>query len=223
MVSGLTRFLMAVLSGALLALAFPNFITPQFSLWPSYLAWFALVPLLLSLEKGRSGQAFFLGWECGLSFFSCTLYWITWIKELDIYAGPGLLALSAFLGIYIGLWTMVFVFIENKSQGLAILTAPFLWAALEFLRGHLFTGFAWNTLAASQYSQLTLLQMLDVTGQGGLSALLVFCNVALYHLWWDFRYHHRGWGVPLVLAALFLVAGAAGYGTYRLAQPLTGK
>src|SRR5437773_8903390 len=130
------KFLLAVLSGCLLALSFPNVIDTQFTVWPSTLAWIALVPLLFTLEKHGTKEAFYLGWICGTSFFALSLYWITWIKELQYFAWPGLFLLSAFLGLYVALWTWGYAFLEEKSHLLAIMAGPFLWSLLEYARGH---------------------------------------------------------------------------------------
>src|SRR5438876_841414 len=65
--------LLAVLSAILLILAFPDF-----EYW--FLAWFALVPLLLGIEgeKGSFIRPFVLGWLFGVVFFSGTCWWLTY-------------------------------------------------------------------------------------------------------------------------------------------------
>ncbi|HEX5774328.1 MAG TPA: apolipoprotein N-acyltransferase, partial [Geomobilimonas sp.] len=60
-------YLLAVLSGVLVALSFPK---PALSL----LAWFAFVPLLMSLGKKGPEKAFKLGFVCGATAFAGLLY-----------------------------------------------------------------------------------------------------------------------------------------------------
>src|SRR5204863_4997378 len=65
--------LLAILSSILLILAFPDF-----EYW--FLAWFALVPLLLAVERERESavRAFFCGWLFGVVFFFGTCWWLTY-------------------------------------------------------------------------------------------------------------------------------------------------
>src|SRR6187399_1452606 len=65
--------LLAVLAAALLILAFP-----EFEYW--FLAWFALVPLMLAVEREKASVAksFVLGWVFGTIFFFGTCWWLTY-------------------------------------------------------------------------------------------------------------------------------------------------
>jgi apolipoprotein N-acyltransferase len=60
-------YLLAVLSGVLLALSFPE---PGLS----FLVWFAFVPLLLAISSKTPRNAFRLGFVCGLSAYAGILY-----------------------------------------------------------------------------------------------------------------------------------------------------
>jgi len=51
---------------------------------------------------------------------------------------------------------------------------------LEYLRRHLFTGFPWALLGYSQYLNLPVIQIADVTGAEGVSFLVMMVNVAVY-------------------------------------------
>ena len=61
--------LLAISSGAMIALSFPN---PGLS----FLAWVALVPLLIALEESPPRVAFRLGLTCGITAYAVILYWI---------------------------------------------------------------------------------------------------------------------------------------------------
>src|SRR5215203_2202819 len=77
---------LALLSAILLILAFPNF-----EYW--VLAWFALVPLLVAVEREKESIAKSLvtGWIFGTVFFFGTCWWLTFAPIT--YAGfPPLLA-----------------------------------------------------------------------------------------------------------------------------------
>ncbi|MGC3989427.1 MAG: apolipoprotein N-acyltransferase [Chthoniobacteraceae bacterium] len=51
------------------------------------------------------------------------------------------------------------------------------WTGLEWLRGWLFTGFGWNNLGVTLHDNVPLIQIVDITGVGGLTFAIVFTNV----------------------------------------------
>src|SRR5258705_8328406 len=66
------EWLGALVTSVLLILSFPNFRLP-------FLAWFALVPLLISISRRPSPiRAFMLGWASGALFFYVSCYWLTY-------------------------------------------------------------------------------------------------------------------------------------------------
>src|SRR5438132_14346274 len=61
--------LLAVLSGTLLVLSFPTYEL-------DFLAWIALVPLLIAIREKPWRTAFGQGWLAGLVYFGGTLSWV---------------------------------------------------------------------------------------------------------------------------------------------------
>jgi apolipoprotein N-acyltransferase len=57
---------------------------------------------------------------------------------------------------------------------------PSLWVILEYIRSHLFTGFPWALLGYSQYLNLPIIQIADITGVWGVSFLVMMVNVLIY-------------------------------------------
>src|SRR5262249_21533083 len=53
------------------------------------------------------------------------------------------------------------------------------WVTLEWLRGWFFIGFPWAALGYSQYRFHSLVQMAEVTGVYGVSAVLVLFNMVV--------------------------------------------
>ena len=51
------------------------------------------------------------------------------------------------------------------------------WAALEWVRGWMFTGWGWNGLGVALHKILPIIQIAEVTGVAGLSFLVAFANV----------------------------------------------
>ena len=141
--------LLALLSAILLVLSFPDF-----EFW--FLAWVAFVPLIIAVEREKEfwRKAFFLGWMTGTFFFFGSCWWLTYAPIA--YAGfPWPLAYVLMFGVCLvaGFFPAVFAAIFSvwlkRFGSYAILGAPFLWTATEFLRFYV-TGNNWNAVGYSQ-------------------------------------------------------------------------
>ena len=194
----LHRWLLPLLSGALLMLAYPPFNVSQ-------LGWLAFVPLLFAVEHCRPGEAFRRGYTAGLLFFGATVWWIIHVSL------PGMVALIAFLALYFGVGAMWFAACLSVNRSLSpsprlrgegagagrpaspapadsvlrnlliAVVASAGWVMLEWVRGWLlFGGFGWNGLGVSQHQVVPLIQFASVTGVYGVSALVCFVNIAFF-------------------------------------------
>jgi apolipoprotein N-acyltransferase len=170
----------AVLSGALLILSFPNF-----DLWP--LAWLALVPLLLVVARcPQPSRAFFLGWIFGTVFFYGSCYWLTYsmihFGGLSPWLAFALLLPGALLlGVFPALFSAVLARAINKWGIAALLLAPLLWSALEWTRLSI-TGQLWNAIGYSQAYHPVLIQTARWGGVYGVGVLIVLVNAVLAYL-----------------------------------------
>lgn len=224
---------LSAIAGLLLAFSFPSW-NPAWD--SSYFAFIALIPLFFVCERredcdsydpqqgssvGRTPCAlFFLGWFAGLFYFAVSLSWVT--ISMHQYGGLSwavsillMLLLSAYLAIYVGCFTTVIYF---SKQNLLVV-APFAWVALEYLRGHLLTGFPWNALGYSQYQNLPLIQIADIASVYGVSALIVFINAALFLIIqtaWNKKVLAK---VPVLILSTVLSVTLL-YGYYRLSLPM---
>src|SRR5262249_8352540 len=90
------------------------------------------------------------------------------------------------LALYCSLFFPVALFlIRRLERGTAlplVITVPLAWTALEFLRAHLITGFAWYFLGHSQHAFLPLIQIADLTGVYGITFLVAAVNAILFEL-----------------------------------------
>jgi len=168
-------YMLAGFSGALLALSFPPF-------GFSFVAWFSLAPLIVAVARDRR-SGFAAGLVAGITFRAISMFWI--VPMLHGYAQAswpvsvgafGLLAL--YLSAYTGLFTLVLSWYVERWGPRGLLAAPPIWAALEFANEHLFTGFHWLPLAASQWEHLRLIQVAEFSGTFGISFLVVTVNTA---------------------------------------------
>ncbi len=204
-----TRLLAAAFSGLLLAGAFPLF-------GQGWLGFVALVPLLLA--AGR--RPFAAGFVCGLFFFAPLLYWLNIVMTsygglAPFFSLVAWLFLCAYLALYFGAALWLVVFLQQRLNILPIFSLPFIWVALEYLRGHLFTGFPWGLLGYAAIEMPWLRQTADLFGVYGLSLLFILCNCTLVLL----VQRRRN---PQALAGIFfcvlLLAAALLYGRQAL-QP----
>jgi len=171
-----------VLSAILLSSAFSSFNL-------EFLTWFAFVPLFFALEGENRLKAvypridelawgFLIAYFCGFLFFIFSMYWLIYVTV------AGWIALSLYQALYFGIFGLTFAyFLRTTNYELRTtnyLTLPSLWALLEYIRSHLAGGIGWNLLGYSQYKNLPLIQIADITGVWGVSFLIVLMNVAIY-------------------------------------------
>jgi len=196
-----TRLLLAVASGLLLGLSFPSFDFEP-------LAWIGLVPLLLAGAGLRPRRAFGIGWLGGFVFYLVTLYWvaytITRYTAVPFPVAVGILVLlAAVLALYHGAFIAGVRWLEDRGLP-ALWLAPPLWVMLEWLRSWFFIGFPWAALGYSQYRYHDLVQIVEVTGVYGVSALLVLFNVVIAALLREPAGGVRRFVTPLVVLTLLV-------------------
>lgn len=176
-VNRLSGYTLQVLSGILLALSFPR---PGIGL----LAWVSLVPLLLSVRGKSPGESFRNGFITGLAFNLIAVSWV--VNTMTVYGGLPypvsmllLVLLAGYLSLYFGAFGWLAARSYSSAGAYSIFLLPAFWAALELLRNYLFSGFPWNQLGYSQTGNLSIIQVADITGVYGVSALLVLVNSAV--------------------------------------------
>ncbi|MBU2497595.1 MAG: apolipoprotein N-acyltransferase, partial [Proteobacteria bacterium] len=208
------KYLYAILSGLMLTASFP----PGKTDW---MAWFALVPLLIGICGGSPAQAFKVGMAAGFSHYLTLLYWI--IVALGHY-GNIHYTVSAFILVmlcfYLALYPALLSYFAAKIRGswFALFKLAGLWVALEYLRAMLLTGFPWCLLGYTQYRHPELIQIADLFGVYGLSFVLVLSNALIYALLVDRHFFKKGtakWEIP---ALILLVCLTYGYGQYRFSE-----
>lgn len=212
-------WLLSVLSGVLLFLAFP-------AAEIQILAWIALVPFLRAIHGALPGKGFLFGWIAGMAFYLGSLSWVT--HAMVVYGGLSrplswlvLIALSAYLSSYFGLFSFLCCSFRwlDRLGGLVVL--PSLWVCLEFLRNFLLSGFPWNLLGYSQYRNPHVLQLASLTGIYGLSFLIVLVNCALASLLLP-ACRPAFAGSALLCAGIVLLFTLS-FGAWRLKHPVIGE
>ncbi|ALA58699.1 apolipoprotein N-acyltransferase [Nitrospira moscoviensis] len=174
------QILFACASGLLLPFCFPKF---DFGA----LAWVALVPLHLTLDHIPKRRAFWLGWLTGTIGFTGIMAWV--VTAMTTYGKVPLpisyailLLLTAYLGVYVGLYSLSVVWLRDLIPRYGILLAPCFWVSLELLRTYFLSGLPWCLLGYSQYRRIEIIQIADHFGVYGVSFLIVLVNLALAEL-----------------------------------------
>ncbi len=171
---------LAVASGLLLPFCFPKFDL-------GLLAWIALIPLHLALDDLSKWRAFRLGWLTGTIGFTGIMAWVvtamhTYGKVPLVISYAVMLLLTAYLGLYVALYSAGVVWFRSLVPRYGLFAAPCLWVTLELARTYLFSGLPWSLLGYSQYRQLDVIQVADHLGVYGVSFLIVFFNLAMAEL-----------------------------------------
>ena len=171
------NFFLAVSSGVLLTLSFPK---TGFA----WLAWFALVPLLVALRTLSPKNGFYLGLCAGLAHYITLVYWLAHTMStyghLPLYVSvPILLLLSAYLALYVALFAMGLTLFYQRPL-LLLFMIPSVWVSLEYIRSFLFTGFPWELLGYTQFNVLHLIQISDIFGVYGVSFCIALSNAAIF-------------------------------------------
>jgi apolipoprotein N-acyltransferase len=196
------RFLLAIASGAAIALSFPNYNL-------SFLAWLGIAMLMLASLGVRPREAALYGFLHGLVFYPTCLPWIaTVIHQFGNVDPVTAAAVLGLMGVAGGLIDSIFsssvAAVGKRSVPLACLLAPFLWVTLEFLRAHLpIISFPWNLLGYAVSGNLALLQLTAWTGIYGLSFLAAAFSALL--VWSLLERTRRSFITVFSVAAILLL------------------
>lgn len=217
--TSIQNWVLALLSGLLLTASFP-----KLAWYP--LAWLAWVPLLMAIRSSTWGESFRLGFSAGLVHYLSLLYWM--VHTMHHYGHlplwqcvPILVLMAAYLATYTGL---LCAWVNTRPASLATLVLfPVVGVALEYVRAHFLTGFPWELLGYSQFRHLPMIQIADILGVYGVSALVFLVNAGIAFLLmglskktWRLQPVSAElvrWVLPLLALAL---AATWGYGHQRL-------
>lgn len=172
---------LSFLLGALGALAF----APLF-LFPALLLSFSCIWFLLDQNienKTTYSKLFFLGWWFGLGHFTAGLYWITYALSVDLESFWWLIPFALFgipsiLALFTGLTFSLTKLWPFKGISRACAFAA-IWVAMEWIRGHIFTGFPWNLLGYAWAFNLEISQAASLIGVYGLSLFALLLALSL--------------------------------------------
>ena len=219
---GWRRVLIAFLAGAATTLALP-----PTDVWPvPFVTFPILVWLVDGAAAGRLGgvvAAATAGWWFGFGYFLAGLYWVGnaflvdakifgWLLPFAVIGLPAGMAIYTALGLALArlIWT------RGATRVLALAVAL---TVAEWLRGHLLSGFPWNTYGYALVSPLWLAQGAALIGLWGLTFLAVAVYASPAVLADDRADSKRPWLAPAL--SVLVIAALAAYGALRLARTPT--
>ncbi len=203
-------------SGCLLWMAFPP-------LGWSGTAWIALVPLFwLATVKESSLKLYLAAWIGGLTFWLLALEWVRLCDPSAVFGWLLMaLILSLWWPVFLGMTRLAIVRLRLPL----IVAAPIIWVGLEYIRAYFLSGFPWYYLAHSQYKQVYLIQIADITGALGISMLIAVFNALMVDLLSLPLLHVSKSGTRLrrsqnirLCAVTILLGSTLCYGSFRLAH-----
>lgn len=224
------HFLLAAISAALLALAFPR---PGWGI----LAHAALAPLGVLAIRATSARR--LAWTTFVVAYAWWLMRSSWLAAIN---PGGFAALAAYMALFTPAALLLLRFLHRRIHSAAVLTFPIAWISMEILSRHWNQGgFPWfalgHTQAASTQggSPFLIAQVADVFGQHGVGFLVAMTNGLLVdiaqHVLPPLHPAEHGSAAPgprpklrtvhsaaVVWFAAMLAANL--YGHYRVTEPL---
>ncbi len=211
---------LALFSGGLLVLSFPNY-----NLYP--LAWIAFVPLFFAIEGHQPTHAFVISWLSGLVYFGGTLSWLSFtLKEYGAFSAFTsfviFFLLIAYLSLYVGFFCALIQKYTYRKSPLLLFT-PALWIVLEWAKGHFLSGFPWASLAYSQTPFLPIIQIADFGSIYAVGFVIMLVNRGIYlgiRPFFESRTRARriSWKPLGIVCIPFLLS--LGYGLFRLSEPI---
>lgn len=220
---GWRRATIAFVAGAASALAMA-----PFNIWPIL---FVTLPALVWLVDGSTASrwggavaAAGAGWCFGFGYFIAGLYWIGYAFLVDAKTFGWLLpfavsGLPAYLAIFtaLGLAAARLIWLRGPARVLALAATL---SGAEWLRGHLLTGFPWNTFGYALSQPSILAQSISLVGIWGLTFLTVAICASPAVLADDSVDTPHPYRAPLI--GLVILVAFAAYGAARLwMNPIT--
>ena len=204
----------AALTALLLALSFPP-------AGLAFLAWFALVPVLLVLGRADGKLTWIIlclaGWAFGIAGF----FWVRHVTAL------GMILLGFYLSLYFLLFCSAVRWLSFRRRMPLAFSVPLVWVSLEVVRGLLLTGLPMLFLAHTQYKILSVIQIADLTGTAGVTFWIAAVNGLAADVVLHIRRPPPRTGRRRVLAAgifvLMISTFALGYGLFRLGMIVTNE
>jgi apolipoprotein N-acyltransferase len=163
----------AGLCGLLIALAFP-------SADLGWLAWVALVPLLVAIRATPPGESFRLGLLAGLVAYGGLVGWIR------LFGWPAwalvTLGMALWMAAFAGGASVLAAHYRRQGEGAWLWIVPLTWMAVEWARSVGPIGFPWGLLGLTQHRGGPVLGLAAAVGVYGVSGVAALANAVIADL-----------------------------------------
>ena len=187
--------LVLIAAGALLfAASFPNLLVEN---GIPLLAWLAFIPVFIIIQHTGLAASVFWGALYGYTAYGLFNYWLHVFHPLaGIIVGCIYLVYLAALFFFLKLADIIF-------PRRAYLVQWIIWLAYEYLRTQGFLGYSYGISGYSQWRVLPLIQIAEIFGVWGVSALVVFPSVWMAAALRDWRFSSGMSGLARALKTFF--------------------
>jgi apolipoprotein N-acyltransferase len=205
---------LALLAGIGAALAHP-----PFGVLPGILG-YGLLFAVIDRSETR-GSAFWRGFLAGTAYFAIGCWWVAEAFFVDAaeqgWMAPfAVLLLAGGLGLFWGVAGLLYRLVRPADSLLKVLVFAGCLCLLEWVRGHVLTGFPWNLPGETWKAGSAPSQAAALVGAYGLSWLTV---VAMSALAAPFAFGRRRSTWMVLGGGVAVIAALYAYGLVRLARP----
>ncbi len=162
------------------------------------MAWVALVPLLVALERragarASAGALFRLGWLFGFVFYLVGTHWIALLSDVAMTVPwlkyPAWVVAAAYLALYSAVACLLAGWLSRPAKPAAVgparlapriplaLSFPIVYLAIEEVRASGELGFPWFQPGYTQHAYLPLIQLASLGSVSLVTGWLLFVNV----------------------------------------------
>jgi apolipoprotein N-acyltransferase len=188
-----------------------------------FLAWVAYLPLFGGLSSLGYRDRFKAAFLFGLLFYSGSMYWLYTAMHGFGNLSPGisvlvLLILVIVLSLYLAVIPLLSRFLESRLGLPLFWTLPLVWVSVEWMRTHWpLGGFPWSQVGYALAGFPAWIQIADLTGVYGVTALILWANLAGVEIFRFLKERKNGARFPLFRASFvaFLILGTYLYGVER--------
>jgi len=166
----LVNFIALLVAAILFAASFPNLL---FQNGLPLLAWIAYVPVFWVIRRSGFGLSIFWGALYGYAAYGLFNYWLSVFHPL-----AGLIVGSIYL-VYLALLFPLLRLAAVAFPRRGYIVQWLFWMAFEYLRTQGFLAYSYGVTGYSQWNLLPVIQIANITGVWGVSALVVFPSAAL--------------------------------------------
>jgi apolipoprotein N-acyltransferase len=164
------HFLAVLLAALLFAASFPNLLAAE---GLAFFAWIAFVPVFWLIYQVSLPASVFWGALSGYAAYGLFNSWLSVFHPL-----AGVIVDSIYMVYFAALFPLLkLALMLFPKRG--YLVQWLIWIAYEYLRTQGFLGYSYGIAGYSQWRMLPLIQIADIFGVWGVSALVVFPSAAL--------------------------------------------